>query len=135
MLISCAVTKNNDIEILDSKIISKRYLSLFFPEIENYIDKEDAKYSHIYIDKSKMSLSQFNSIRKNLKKDGWVLKNENKYYFEYCLSEDYYLSFLYPIEGIKQYRATGLEVNYEHLDKWLVIYSYNRFGVSHCRKI
>ena len=80
-----------------------------------------------------MSLGDFEKIKENILKDNWVVKNNNKHYYEFCLDKNLYMSVLYPDKNEIQYKSTGTKVTYQYLNKWLIIISYNQFGTSTCK--
>lgn len=132
----CILKKSNqptgEIYKEDFKKIIDNYFGEYKPKLYNIIDKKDVtQYMSIDIDKKNMSVSQFNKVKDELKKDGWKLVDEHEGLYKFCLNEYQILSVLYPSQS-KHYDSKGNLYKYDIYDNWALELNFNIYGIDYC---
>lgn len=129
---SCTSTNETQKGKYFNNIIT-HYFGEYSPSEKVWVDKPLNKYAIAEINKSKLSLDEFQVIKNRLKSDNWEMISDQDNYFEYCMGGEIYMGILYPVNP-KHHRYDGEEVLYENINKWSIGLSYNDAGVKHCRK-
>ncbi|MFW2102449.1 hypothetical protein [Acinetobacter guillouiae] len=115
------------------KTITHKYFKNYDPDEYVSIDKPENKYSIVKIQKSKLSLVEYNQVHSKLKKDGWRMISNKDHFYEYCLEEKIYLGALFP-EKDKYYSFIGHEVMPSSKNSWIIFLDYGEGKVNDCRK-
>lgn len=70
-----------------------KYFGEYDPREKVWINKPVNKYAIAEVEKSKLSLNDFEIIQRRLKNDGWKLISSHDGFFEYCLDKKYIWEF------------------------------------------
>ena len=88
-------------------------------------------YALIEVNKNDLSREKMSYIVVDLKKNGWILKEETSNFYHLCNEDKISLNILFP-ENLKEYTTNQVPIEFDNINMWNIFINKSTSPIAEC---